>query len=386
MRIAVVTGARSDYGLIRPVLAAIADEPGWELQLIVTAAHLAPAFGLTVRQIEEDGIPIAARVESLVSSDTGEGAATSVGLGTIGSAQALARLLPDLVLLVGDRLEQLGAAQAALLIGLPIAHLFGGDLTEGAFDDAIRHAITKLSHLHFVSNSAARERVIQLGEQPDRVFLVGSPAIDEMLSGPLLDRDALESDLGVELGEKTALVTFHPATLSDGRATDQLDEVLTAVAEVGDPLSVIITRANADPQGRAINRRIDEWLTRYPAWRAYDALGPRRFHSLLRQVQVIVGNSSSGLYEAPTFAVPAVNVGDRQAGRLRATSVIDVAVEREAIRSAIEYALATSWSGIVNPYGDGHATGRIMAVLRGVSNPRSLLHKRFYDLPVSVER
>ena len=386
MRIAVVTGARSDYGLIRPVLAAIADEPGWELQLIVTAAHLAPAFGLTVRQIEEDRIPIAARVESLVSSDTGEGAATSVGLGTIGCAQALARLLPDLVLLVGDRFEQLGAAQAALLIGLPIAHLFGGDLTEGAFDDAIRHAITKLSHLHFVSNSAARERVIQLGEQPDRVFLVGSPAIDEMLSGPLLDRDALESDLGVELGEKTALVTFHPATLSDSRATDQLDEVLTAVAEVGDPLSVIITRANADPQGRAINRRIDEWLTHYPAWRAYDALGPRRFHSLLRQVQVIVGNSSSGLYEAPTFAVPAVNVGDRQAGRLRATSVIDVAVEREAIRSAIEYALATSWSGTVNPYGDGHATGRIMAVLRGVSNPRSLLHKRFYDLPVSVER
>jgi UDP-hydrolysing UDP-N-acetyl-D-glucosamine 2-epimerase len=386
MRIAVVTGARADYGLIRPVLAAITDEPGWELQLLVTAAHLAPEFGLTVRQIEEDGFPIAARVESLVSSDTGEGAATSVGVGTIGSAQAFARLLPDLVMLVGDRFEQLAAAQAALFIGLPMAHLYGGDLTEGAFDDAIRHAITKLAHLHFVSNSPAQQRVIQLGEQPDRVFLVGSPAIDEMLTGPLLERDALESELGIELGKKTALVTFHPATLDDDRASDQLDEVLTAVAEVEDPLTVIITRANADPQGRAINRRIDEWLTRYPAWRVFDALGPRRFHSLLRHVQVIVGNSSSGLYEAPTFDIPAVNVGDRQAGRLRATSVIDVAVERDAIRSGIERALATSWSGTVNPYGDGHATQRIMAVLRGVSNPRTLLRKQFYDLPAVSQR
>jgi UDP-hydrolysing UDP-N-acetyl-D-glucosamine 2-epimerase len=386
MRIAVVSGARADYGLVRPVLRAIADEPGWDLQVLVTAAHLAPEFGLTIRQIEEDGFPIGARVESLLSSDTGVGAATSVGVGTIGCAQALERIGPDLVMLVGDRFEQLAAAQAALLIGLPIAHLFGGDLTEGAFDDAIRHAITKLAHLHFVSNSAAQQRVIQLGEQPDRVFLVGSPAIDEMLTGPLLDRDALESELGIELGDKTALVTFHPATLDDGQATDQLDEVLGAVAEVEDPLTVIITRANADPQGRAINRRIDEWLRHYPAWRAFDALGPRRFHSILRQVQVMVGNSSSGLYEAPTFNIPAVNVGDRQAGRLRATSVIDVAVQREAIRSAIHRALETTWSETVNPYGDGHATQQIMAVLRGISNPRSLLRKQFYDLPGVSQR
>lgn len=380
MRIAIVTGTRADYGLVRPVAAAIMDEPGWELQLLVTAAHLAPEFGLTVRQIEEDGFPIGARVESLVSSDTGVGAATSVGIGTIGSAQALGRIGPDLVILVGDRFEQLAAAQAALLVGVPMAHLYGGDLTEGAFDDAIRHAITKLAHLHFVSNSVARQRVIQLGEQPDRVFLVGSPAIDAMLTGPLLDREALVSALGMELGETTALVTFHPATLDDGRAADQLDEVLAAVAAVERPLTVIITRANADPQGRAVNHRIDEWVARQPAWAAFDALGPR-FHSLLRQVQVVVGNSSSGLYEAPTFDIPAVNVGDRQAGRLRATSVIDVPVERDAIRSGIERALATTWSGTVNPYGDGHATQRIMAVLRGLSNPRSLLRKQFYDLP-----
>jgi UDP-hydrolysing UDP-N-acetyl-D-glucosamine 2-epimerase len=385
MRIAVVTGARADYGLIRPLLTAISREPGWDVQLLVTAAHLSPAFGMTVRQIEEDGFPIAARIESLVSSDTGEGAATSLGLGAIGVAQALARILPDLVLLVGDRYEQLGAAQAALLLGIPAAHLFGGDLTEGAFDDAIRHAITKLSHLHFVSNAEARDRVIQMGEQPTRVHLVGSPAIDEMVNGPLLDRAALEAELGMELGARNALVTFHPATLDDARATGQLDEVLAAVSEVEGPLTVIVTRANADPQGLAVNRRIDEWLNRYPAWRAYDALGPQRFHSLLREVQVMVGNSSSGLYEAPTFGVPAVNVGERQSGRLRATSVIDVAVERGAIRSAIERALATSWSGTMNPYGDGHATERIMAVLRGISDPRQLLRKRFYDLKVPVE-
>lgn len=385
MRIAVVTGTRADYGLIRPVIAAMRDEAGWDVRLIVTAAHLAPEFGLTVRQIEEDEVPIEARVESLVSSDTGVGTATSVGIGTIGCAQAMARMLPDLVVLVGDRFEQLAAAQAALFLGLPVAHLYGGDLTEGAFDDAIRHAITKLAHIHFVSNADARRRVIQLGEQPDQVHLVGSPAIDAMLAGPLLERGELERELGMELGDTTALVTFHPATLHNGSATAQLDEVLGAVADVGEQLTVVITRANADPQGRAVNGRIDEWLARQPGWRAFDSLGALRYHSLLRHARVMVGNSSSGLYEAPTFGVPAVNIGDRQAGRLRASSVIDVAVDRDAIRAAIERALTTNWAGTVNPYGDGHATERIMAALRGVGDPRRLLRKRFHDLPAEPD-
>lgn len=381
MRIGFVTGTRADYGLIKPVVVA-ARTAGMEPSLLVTAAHLAPEFGLTVRQIEQDALPIAARIDSLVSSDTGTGTALSVGLGTIGFAQALERARPDLLFLVGDRFEQLAAAQAGLFIGVPAAHLYGGDLTTGAFDDAIRHAITKLAHLHFVSNEASRRRVIQLGEAPSRVHLVGSPAIDLMLAEPPMDRAELGAELDIELDDRVAVVTFHPATLDPDPATDHLDTVLGAVADIRPPLTVVITRANADPQGRAVNARIDAWLARQPTWRAFDALGPRRYHSLLRQARVVVGNSSSGLYEAPTFGVPAVNVGDRQEGRVRASSVIDVPVDRAAVREAIERALAADWSHAVNPYGDGRAAERIVAVLRAIGQPTDLLRKRFHDLEV----
>jgi UDP-N-acetylglucosamine 2-epimerase (non-hydrolysing)/GDP/UDP-N,N'-diacetylbacillosamine 2-epimerase (hydrolysing) len=381
MRVAIVTGTRADYGLIRPVARAIKDEPGWELGLIVTAAHLAPEFGRTVAQIEADALPIVARIPTLEADDSGLGTARATGRGTIGTAEALDAWRPDLLLVVGDRFEQLAAAQAGLFLGIPMAHLYGGDVTEGAFDDAIRHAITKLTHLHFVSNAEARRRVLQLGEEPDRVHLVGSPALDEMLGGELLERDALATELGMPLDGRTAVVTFHPATLDTTPAVEQLDSVLGAVADVTPPLTVVVTRANADPQGRAVNERIEAWLVRQPSWRAFDALGPLRYHSLLRHAAVVVGNSSSGLYEAPSFCVPTVNVGDRQRGRLRASSVIDVPVERHAIRAGIDRALTGDWRDAVNPYGDGHATSRIMEVLRAVGDPRSLLRKRFVDMP-----
>lgn len=381
MRIAIVTGTRADYGLLRPVARAIHTESGWELGLIVTAAHLAPDFGLTVDQIEADGLPIVARVPTVDADDTGLGTARATALGTIGTAEALVRWRPELLVVVGDRFEQLAAAQAGLFLGVPMAHLYGGDVTEGAFDDAIRHAITKMAHLHFVSNEDARVRVIQLGEAPDRVHNVGSPALDDLLAGPLLDRDALARDLEISLNGRTAVVTFHPATLDRQPATEQLDAVLGAVADVDPPLTVVITRANADPQGRAVNARIDDWLVEQTAWRAFDALGPLRYHSLLRQAAVVVGNSSSGLYEAPSFCVPTVNVGERQRGRLRASSVIDVPVDRQAIRAGIERALEGTWQGTVNPYGDGRATARIMEVLRALDDPRALLQKRFHDLP-----
>jgi UDP-N-acetylglucosamine 2-epimerase (non-hydrolysing)/GDP/UDP-N,N'-diacetylbacillosamine 2-epimerase (hydrolysing) len=383
MRVAIVTGTRADYGLIRPVARAIHAEGGWELGLLVTAAHLAPEFGMTVAQVEADGLPVAARVPTLDSDDTGLGTARATGRGTIGMAEALDAWRPDLLLVVGDRFEQLAAAQAALFLGIPVAHLYGGDVTEGAFDDAIRHAITKLAHLHFVSNEAARRRVIQLGEAPERVHLVGSPALDEMLSAAPTRRDELARDLGLPLDGRTAVVTFHPATLDAQPAPEQLDAVLGAVADVTPPLTVVITRANADPQGRAVNARIDRWLAEHPDWRAFDALGPTRYQGLLRHAAVVVGNSSSGLYEAPSFGVPTVNVGDRQLGRLRASSVIDVPVDRARIRAAIDEALAGEWHDAVNPYGDGHATPRIMAALRAIDDPGLLLRKRFHDLPVA---
>lgn len=381
MRIAIVTGTRADYGLVRPVARAIHAEAGWELGLIVTAAHLAREFGMTVEQIDADRLPIVARVPTLEMEDTGLAAARATGRGTIGTAEALDAWRPDLLVVVGDRSEQLAAAQAGLFLGLPMAHLYGGDVTEGAFDDAIRHAITKLAHLHFVSNEEARQRVIQLGESPERVHTVGSPALDEILAGPLLDREALADDLEISLNGRTAVVTFHPATLDPAPAPQQLDAVLGAVADVEPPLTVVITRANADPQGRAVNARIDEWLAEHPAWHAFDALGPERYHSLLRHAAVVIGNSSSGLYEAPSFQVPTVNVGERQRGRLRARSVIDVAVDRQAIRAGIERALQGDWRDTVNPYGDGRATPRIMAVLRALDDPGALVRKRFHDLP-----
>jgi len=381
MRVAIITGSRADYGLIQPVAEAIRAEPGWTVGMLVTAAHLAPEFGMSVAQIESDGLPILARVPTLDDDDTGLGTARAAGRGTIGCAEALRSWEPDLVMAVGDRFEQLAAAQAALFLGIPIAHLYGGDLTEGAFDDAIRHAITKLAHLHFVSNEPARRRVVQMGEDPERVHLVGSPAIDAMVASELLDRAALERDLAIPLDSRTAIVTFHPATLDEQPATEQLDEILNAVANVAPPLTVVITRANADPQGRAVNGRIDDWLRRQPGWRAFDALGPLRYHSLLRAAALVIGNSSSGLYEAPSFGVPAVNVGDRQDGRLRAASVFDVPPRHDAIRAAIEAALEGDFTDTQNPYGDGHATPRIMEVLRRVGDPRGLLRKRFHDLP-----
>ena len=383
MRVGITTGTRADYGLTRTVADGIVAEPGWTLGMLVTAAHLASEFGMTVHQIEADGLPIVARVPTLDGDDTGLGTARAIGRGASGFAEALDAWRPDLLMVVGDRFEQLAAAEAALVLGIPMAHLYGGDVTEGAFDDAIRHAITKMAHLHFVSNEPARRRVIQMGEDPDRVHLVGSPALDLMLGAELLDRESLSRELGIALDGRTALVTFHPATLDDEPATDQLDEVLEAVASVSPPLTVIITRANADPQGRAVNARIDAWLDRRPEWRAFDSLGPLRYHSLLKVAAVVVGNSSSGLYEAPSFGVPAVNVGDRQLGRLRASSVIDVPPRRDTISAGIQTALSGDYRGTTNPYGDGKATPRIMAVLRALGDTRSLLRKRFNDLPAS---
>lgn len=375
----VVTGSRADYGLLYWVMKAIQADPALELQVAVTGMHLSSEFGMTVSAIEADGFPIAVRVDALLSGDSDASVAKSIGLGVIGFADVFARLRPDFALLLGDRFEILAAAQAALVAKIPIAHIAGGDVTEGAFDDAIRHSITKMAHLHFVTNAAAEKRVRQLGEDPQHVLNVGSPGLNALRHAALLPREALQSRLGFQFRQRNLLVTFHPATLEAAEPEQQLAELLLALDRLGDGFGIAFTKANADPQGRAINRMLEAHVAARPGCRLYDALGQQVYLSLMQEVDAVVGNSSSGLYEAPSLRKPAVNIGTRQKGRLRAASVIDCAPRAADIESAIRAALSLDCSKVRNPYGDGKSAARIVAALKSIPEPRALLQKRFVD-------
>jgi GDP/UDP-N,N'-diacetylbacillosamine 2-epimerase (hydrolysing) len=381
-RIAIVTGSRAEYGLLKGVIQGIVDDPSLDLQLIVTAAHLSPEFGETWREIAADGFEIAERVEILLSSDTGTGTAKSMGLGLIGFADAFARLRPDIVVLLGDRFEILSAAAAALVARIPIAHIHGGETTEGAFDEAVRHAVTKMAHLHFVAAPPYRDRVIQLGENPARVFLVGSPGIDAIKSLALLDREALQTALDFKFGARNLLITYHPATLDEDDASGQMDALLDALDAVERETHLIFTMPNADPGGRAIAARIEAYVERRPNARAYPSLGQLRFLSCLAQVDGMVGNSSSGIIEAPSFGIGTVNIGDRQKGRLRASSIIDCAPQRDAIEAALETLASSAFSArlrdVVNPYDNG-ASATIVATLRD-HELDGLTQKVFHDI------
>ncbi|KAA6183977.1 UDP-N-acetylglucosamine 2-epimerase (hydrolyzing) [Thiohalocapsa marina] len=382
-RICVVTGTRAEYGLLRWVMEGIRQSPVLELQLIATGMHLSPEFGLTVEAIEADGFQVDRKVEMLLSSDTAVGVTKSMGLGMIGFADALAQLQPDLLLVLGDRYEIFAAAAAGMIARLPIAHLHGGETTEGAFDEAIRHSITKMSHLHFVAAEEYRQRVIQLGEQPERVFLVGGLGIDNILRLKLLTREALETALDFKLAPRNLLITFHPVTLEHNTSAAQMDELLAALAELDDT-GLIFTMPNADTEGRVLFRQIQDFCVRHPNARAYTSLGQLRYLSCIQHVDGVVGNSSSGLAEVPSFRKGTVNIGDRQRGRLRAESVIDCAPERAAIGNALARLFSNSFQaqlpGVQNPYGNGGASEAIVKVLEQRSFG-SLLKKQFYDLP-----
>lgn len=377
----VVTGSRADYGLLYWLMKGIQAEPEMELQVAVTGMHLSPEYGLTVRQIEQDGFPVSARVESLVSSDSGVGVAKSVGLGVIGFADAYSRLLPDMVIVLGDRFEILAAVQAALFAAIPVAHLAGGDVTRGSIDDSMRHAITKMAHLHFATNAAAARRIAQLGEDTSRIFAVGSPGIDYIRRLPLLGREALAEQLDFEFQPRNLLVTFHPPTMSAMPAADQFAVVLAALSRLDPDIGLIFTRPNADMAGRGLDGMIDRFVAQRRHAVVFSSLGQVRYLSLIAQVDAVVGNSSSGLYEAPSLKKPTVNIGDRQAGRLRASSVIDCAVDVDAILAAIAAAAAMDCSDTENPYGDGDSSRRILAVLRAIPDPARLSMKSFCDLP-----
>jgi UDP-hydrolysing UDP-N-acetyl-D-glucosamine 2-epimerase len=379
-KICVVTGSRADYGLLYWLMKSIQKDPELELQLAVTGMHLSPEFGLTYRIIEEDGFQIAAKVEMLVSSDTPSGVAKSIGLGVIGFADAFERLRPDITVLLGDRFEILAAAQAALVARIPLAHIAGGDVTEGAYDEAIRHSITKMSHLHFVTNETALRRVIQLGENPEHVINVGNPGLDYVNRFVPLDRRALEQALGFRFREKNILVTFHPATLELPSAAAQFQELLSALDRLGERYGLIFTRPNADNEGRSLIGMIDQFIASHPNATAHASLGQQVYLSTLSQVDAVVGNSSSGLYEAPSFNTPTVNIGDRQKGRLQAVSVINCRPERSEIEKAIREAVTRDCSATVNPYGNGGSAERIMAVLKQIRDPQALLKKSFFDM------
>ena len=385
-KICVVTGTRAEFGLLRWLMHEIEASDELKLQIVGTGMHLSPEFGLTYREIEQAGFKIDAKVEMLVSADTASAVTKSMGLGLIGYADAYARLSPDLIVLLGDRFEIFAAAAAAMIAGIPIAHLHGGETTEGAFDEAIRHSITKMSHLHFVAAQEYRNRVIQLGEDPSRIFLVGGLGVDALKRIKLLDRSALEQSLDFKLGKKNLLITFHPVTLDHHGSSCQMQALLDALAELDDT-HLIFTMPNADKGGKELTCMVNAFVASHSRARAYTSLGQLRYLSCMKLVDGVVGNSSSGLAEAPSLGVGTVDIGDRQLGRLSASSVIHCEPTRTGISAALtklyEPSFQTTLSGTRNPYGDGGASGKIVAVIR--SHPLDgLLKKSFFDLPVPV--
>ena len=381
-KICVVTGSRADYGLLRWVMEDIRSTPGLELQVIATGMHLSPEFGLTYREIEKDSLHIDRKVEMLLSSDTPTGLAKSMGLGLIGFGEALQQLQPDLMLVLGDRFEIFSAVSAALVARIPVAHLHGGETTEGAFDEAIRHSITKMSHLHFVAATEYRKRVIQLGEHPDSVFLVGGLGIDNIKKFELLERTALEQSLDFRFGKRNLLITFHPVTLERSTTAQQMTELLSSLEALADT-HLIFTLPNADTDSRVLFNMIEQFVAKHPNARAYTSLGQLRYLSCIAQVDGVVGNSSSGLTEVPSLHKGTVNIGDRQRGRLKADSVIDCSPDRQSIDAALRrlYSLTfqASLKTIRTLYGESGASEKIIQILRDFPL-ENILKKTFYDI------
>jgi len=362
----------------------IQDAEDLTLQVVVTGMHLSPEFGLTFKQIEEDGFNIDSKIEMLLSSDTSNGIIKSMSLGMIGFGDAYEQLKPDIVLMLGDRFELLAAATAALISALPIAHIHGGESTEGAFDEAIRHSISKMSHLHFTAAEQYRRRVIQLGENPDRVFNVGAPGIEHIERLNLFDKNELEKEIGLEFGVRSLAVTWHPVTFETEKTREQLIELLNVLNSIDD-VKLVFTKANADTSGRIVNQMIDAYVTSHPDNSVlWTSLGQRKYLSVLKHVDGIVGNSSSGIIEAPSLKTGTINIGDRQRGRIRAASVIDCEPSASSIKLALERLFTPAFQevldGVKNPHGSGDVSGKIVNQLQRYSLD-NIAKKSFFDLP-----
>jgi len=380
----VVTTSRADYGIYLPLLRRIQDEPGLVLRLLVTGMHLSPRFGMTVNAIEADGFEIAERVKMLSDSDDPAAIVKSMARGVAGFAEVYSRSRPDIMVVLGDCFEMYVAALAALPFKIPVAHIHGGELTEGAIDDALRHSMTKLSHLHFAATQEYGRRLVQMGEEPWRVTVSGAPSLDNLATTRQLTATELESRFGLSVTSETLLVTFHPTTLEYEDSGRQTEELLAALRASGRP--VVFTMPNADTGGRVIRERIKRFLRTEPSAHAVESFGTEGYFSVLSLCTAMVGNSSSGLLEAPSFGLPVVNVGNRQRGRVRGANVIDVGYGRreigEGIRRAADPVFRKSLQGLANPYGDGKASRRIVRKLAEVPLSGRLLMKRFHDLAI----
>ena len=383
-KICVVTGTRAEYGLLYWLLKEIEADKDLELQLIATGMHLSPEFGLTYQTIEKE-FKINKKIEMLLSSDTSVGISKSMGLAQISFAESYDELKPDIVIVLGDRYEIFSATSAAMIARIPIAHIHGGEKTEGAFDESIRHSITKMSHLHFAATEEYKNRVIQLGEDPSRVFNVGGMGIENIKRLELLNKKEFEKSIEFKLNIKNILVTFHPVTLENSTAKEQFQQLLDAIDELEDT-NIIFTKANSDTDGRVINKMIDEYVTKnFHKSVQFTSLGQLRYLSALQYVDAVVGNSSSGLAEAPSFRIGTINIGDRQKGRIKASSVIDCEPNKDSILKSFEKLYSKEFQNslinVKNPYGDGCASKRIVEILKSV-DLGNILKKSFYDIVI----
>ena len=386
-KICIITGTRAEYGLLYWLMKEVDADKELELQIIATGMHLSPEFGNTYQQIEKDEFVINKKVDMLLSSDSEVGISKSMGLGMIGFADAFNDLKPDLIVVLGDRFEIFSAVSAAMIAKIPVAHLHGGETTEGAFDEYIRHSITKMSHLHFTATEEYKNRVIQLGEHPDRVFNVGGMGIENIERLQLQSRGEFEKSINFKLNKKNILVTFHPVTLENSTAKKQFQELLNAIDELKET-SIIFTKANSDTDGRIINQMIDEYTAKNSDKSVgFTSLGQLRYLSALQYVDAMVGNSSSGLAEAPSFKIGTINIGDRQKGRIKADSVIDCLPDKARIKNAFKVLYSKEFQSVIktseNPYGDGCASEKIIKVLKTVQLD-NILKKAFFDIKFSL--
>ena len=384
-KICVVTGTRAEYGLLRWLMDGINKSTKLDLQIVATGMHLSPEFGLTYQEIENDGFKIDRKIEMLVSSDTPNGVAKSMGLGMIGFADGLKDLRPDLMLVLGDRYEIFSAVAAAMIARIPVAHLHGGEATEGLIDESIRHSITKMSHLHFVAAEEYRKRVIQLGEQPDNIFLVGGLGIDNIVKLNLMERKDFEKSIDFKLGIKNLLITFHPVTLEKNTLEKLMNEILMALKELKNT-HLIFTMPNADTDGRIIFKMIEDFVNNHPHAKSFTSLGQLRYLSCIKHVDGVIGNSSSGLAEVPTFKKGTINIGDRQRGRIKAESVFDCKPTTKSISDAIKKLYSSEFQQklktVKNPYGSGGASAAIVKTLENISL-KTILKKKFYNMVIS---
>lgn len=382
-KICVVTGTRAEYGLLYWLMKEIEADAELELQLIVTGMHLSPEFGLTYKEIEKE-FSIDEKIDIDLSDDTPLGIANSMALMQVGTTKALSKLQPDLLVLLGDRYEIFSAASAALISTIPIVHIHGGETTEGAYDEAFRHSITKMSHLHFTATDAYKNRVIQLGEEPQRVFNVGGMGIESIKRLQLLSKEAFEESIDFKLNKKNILITFHPVTLEVATAKEQFSSLLEAIDELKET-NIIFTKANSDTDGKVINQMIDEYVTHNPHKSiAFTSLGQLRYLSALQFIDAVVGNSSSGLLEAPSFKIGTINIGDRQKGRVKAQSVIDAQATKLSITQAFDKLYTTEFQellgNVTNPYESQTYPSKTIVQVLKQHNIKSIMKKKFYNM------